>query len=65
MQLHPLTWRINALVFSAVLALTGAASAQQYKQTNLDSDIQGLASNPPAGQPDLPLLNPWGIAAGP
>jgi uncharacterized protein (TIGR03118 family) len=65
MQLHPLTWRIDALVFSVVLALTSAASAQQYKQTNLDSDIQGLASNPPAGQPDLPLLNPWGITAGP
>ena len=64
MQLHRLTWRINALIFSAVLALTASASAQQYKQTNLDSDIQGLATNPPAGNPDLPLLNPWGIAAG-
>jgi uncharacterized protein (TIGR03118 family) len=65
MQSYQLTSRVSAWIFIVVLALTGGATAQKYQQTNLDSDIVGLASNPPAGQPDKPLLNPWGIAAGP
>jgi len=64
-QSSPLIWRLCTWIFAAVFALTSAATAQQYKQTNLDSDIQGLAPNPPSGNPDKPLLNPWGIAAGP
>jgi hypothetical protein len=35
--------------------------AQAYQQTNLVSDIQGLAQNPPSGQADTQLLNPWGL----
>jgi hypothetical protein len=41
------------------------AAAQAYQQINLVSDIQGLASNPPNGQADTQLLNPWGIVASP
>ena len=52
-------------LFSVLIAFTGMAAAQKYQQTNLDSDIMGLASNPPNGTPDKPLLNPWGITAGP
>src|SRR5438270_3637618 len=58
-------WRTRVAIFTALCGLTSFTAAQQYKQTNLDSDIQGLASNPPAGTPDTKLLNPWGITAGP
>ena len=47
----------------AVLALSTTGMAQAYQQTNLVSDIQGLAQNPPNGQPDAQLVNPWGLVA--
>ena len=53
------------LTIAAVLAFGAPGRAQAYKQTNLDSDIQGLAQNPPSGQPDAQLLNPWGLIASP
>jgi len=53
------------------LALCGIASAQKYVQTNLVSDIPGLAAttdpnctNPPSKQ-GCALINAWGIAFGP
>src|SRR6266404_6005298 len=39
------------------LALCGIASAQKYVQTNLVSDIPGLAATP-----DPNLVNAWGIS---
>jgi hypothetical protein len=45
--------------------LLSARSEQAYKQTDLDSDIQGLAQNPPNGQADTQLGNPWGRIASP
>src|ERR1700692_349986 len=53
------------LTIAAVLAFSALGLAQAYKQTNLDSDIQGLAQNPPNGQPDAQLVNPWGLIASP
>jgi uncharacterized protein (TIGR03118 family) len=53
------------LTIAAVFAFSALGSAQAYKQTNLDSDIQGLAQNPPSGQPDTQLVNPWGLIASP
>jgi uncharacterized protein (TIGR03118 family) len=53
------------LAIAAVLAFSALGSAQTYKQTNLVSDIQGLAQNPPNGQPDAQLVNPWGLIASP
>jgi len=50
-----------ALIFTAVLAFSPLGIAQAYQQTNLVSDIQGLAQNPPSGQPDAQLINPWGL----
>jgi hypothetical protein len=50
-----------ALIFTAVLAFNTLGMAQAYQQTNLVSDIQGLAQNPPSGQPDAQLVNPWGL----
>jgi uncharacterized protein (TIGR03118 family) len=52
-----------ALTLSAVLALSALGMAQAYQQTNLVSDIQGLAQNPTNGQPDPQLVNPWGITS--
>lgn len=49
-----------AFTIVVVLASTTFAMAQAYQQTNLVSDIQGLASQNP---PDSQLLNPWGLAA--
>ena len=49
------------VTIATVLAFSALGLAQAYKQTNLDSDIQGLAQNPPSGQPDAQLLNPWGL----
>ena len=54
-------WRKTALIFTAVLAFSTLGIAQAYQQTNLVSDIQGLAQNPPSGQPDAQLVNPWGL----
>src|SRR5260370_12892043 len=51
------------LTIAAVLAFSALGLAQAYKQTNLVSDIQGLAQNPPNGQPDAQLVNPWGLIA--
>ena len=53
------------LTMAAVLAFSALGLAQAYKQTNLVSDIQGLAQNPPNGQPDSQLVNPWGLIASP
>src|SRR3982075_3837287 len=54
-----------ALTIAAVFAFSALGLAQAYKQTNLASDIQGLPPNPPNGQPDAQLLNPWGLIASP
>jgi uncharacterized protein (TIGR03118 family) len=54
-----------ALMIAALLALSALGMAQTYQQTNLVSDIQGLAQNPPNGQPDTQLVNPWGLIASP
>ena len=54
-----------ALSIAAVLAFSTLGMAQAYQQTNLVSDIQGLAQNPPNGQPDSQLVNPWGLIASP
>jgi uncharacterized protein (TIGR03118 family) len=54
-----------ALTIAAVFAFSAPGLAQAYKQTNLASDIQGLAQNPPNGRPDAQLLNPWGLIASP
>ena len=51
------------LVITAVLASSPLGMAQAYQLTNLVSDILGLAQNPPGGQPDAQLLNPWGLTA--
>ena len=51
-------WRKSTLIFTALLAFSTLAVAQQYQQTNLVSDISGLATNP-----DGHLLNPWGLIA--
>jgi len=55
----------RALVTAAIVMCAGGrfAIAQAYQQTNLVSDIQGLAENPPSGQADTQLLNPWGLVA--
>jgi uncharacterized protein (TIGR03118 family) len=55
----------RTLTIAAVLAFSALGLAQAYKQTNLVSDIQGLAQNPPNGQPDAQLVNPWGLIASP
>ena len=55
----------SSLGIAALLALSPQAMAQAYQQTNLVSDIQGLAQNPPNGQPDAQLLNPWGLISSP
>jgi len=47
-----------ALTFTAILALSTFGAAQQYQQTNLVSDIQGLAPTL-----DGHLVNPWGLIA--
>jgi uncharacterized protein (TIGR03118 family) len=44
----------------AVLAISGAAVAQRYSQTNLVSNIPGMAA-----VTDPHLENPWGISFGP
>jgi len=44
----------------ATLSLSRSASAQHYQQTNLVSDVPGLAATT-----DPNLVNPWGIARGP
>ena len=43
-----------------VVCLTGSAFAQKYTQTNLVSDIPGLAA-----LTDARMVNAWGIANGP
>ena len=53
------------LTIATVLTFSALGLAQAYKQTDLVSDIQGLAQNPPSGQPDAQLLNPWGLIASP
>jgi uncharacterized protein (TIGR03118 family) len=56
---------LRALITAAIVVCAGGkfAMAQAYQQTNLVSDIQGLAQNPPSGQADTQLLNPWGLVA--
>jgi len=49
---------ITALL--AVLAISSTALAQRYSQTNLVSDIPGMAA-----VTDPHLKNPWGISFGP
>ena len=52
-----------ALVVVAVVSLSTLAIGQAYQQTNLVSDVQGLAANPPSGQADTQLVNPWGLTS--
>jgi len=47
--------RIKFFMFAAVLCISSAAFAQRYSQTNLVSDISGLAAHT-----DSRLVNPWG-----
>jgi uncharacterized protein (TIGR03118 family) len=58
---------LRPLIAAAIVVCMGGklAIAQAYQQTNLVSDIQGFAQNPPNGQPDTQLLNPWGLVASP
>ena len=58
---------LRALITAAIVAYAGGklAMAQAYQQTNLASDIEGLAQNPPNGRTDTQLLNPWGLVASP
>jgi len=58
---------LRALIAVAIVVCMGGrlVIAQAYQQTNLVSDIQGFAQNPPSGQPDTQLLNPWGLVASP
>jgi len=48
---------LGAIGFSSIVGFAPAASAQQYRQTNLVSDIPQLAT-----VTDPNLVNPWGIA---
>src|SRR2546430_3301150 len=52
--------RTKFFIFVAVLCISSAVSAQRYSQTNLVSDISGLAAHT-----DSRLVNPWGISFGP
>src|SRR6201997_5459960 len=52
-----------ALTMAAVVAVRPLGMAQAYQQTNLVSDIQGLAQKPPNGRPDAQLVNPWVLIA--
>lgn len=60
---YHINWHKLACAFTVLLALSSIGVAQQYQQTNLDSDIQGLAKNPQG--PDTLLCNPWGMATAP
>ena len=66
MDLKPMG-NLRALIAAAIVVCAGGrfAIAQAYQQTDLVSDIQGLAQNPPGGQADTQLLNPWGLVASP
>lgn len=55
--------RVLITAVMVVCAGGGAATGQAYQQTNLVSDIQGLAQNPLNGQADTQLLNPWGLVS--
>src|SRR2546425_5709870 len=57
-SIRPLS--LKSLVLAAVLCVSSTALAQRYSQTNLVSDIPGLAA-----LTDSNLVNPWGIAFGP
>src|SRR6201998_3468264 len=58
---------LRALIAAAIVVCAGGkvAMAQAYQQTNLVSDIQGLAQNPPSGQADTQSLNPGGLVSSP
>jgi uncharacterized protein (TIGR03118 family) len=49
---------ISIFTIAAVLSFSTLGMAQAYQQTNLVSDISGLAPTP-----DSHLLNPWGLIA--
>jgi uncharacterized protein (TIGR03118 family) len=53
------------LTIAVAVVVSTMGMAQAYQQTNLVSDVQGLAQNPPSGQPDTQLVNPWGLIASP
>ncbi|MBV8175338.1 MAG: TIGR03118 family protein, partial [Verrucomicrobia bacterium] len=65
-HLDPRSWRRALSVVSAfVMLLPAAVLAQQYQQTNLDSDTMTETNPPnPPNPPDPDLKNPWGIARG-
>jgi len=63
MRLSPLlkkSWVITATAAGALIAAASSAGAGPYVQTNLVSDIAGLAAIQ-----DLSLKNPWGVSHGP
>jgi len=66
MDLKPIG-NLRALIAAAIVVCVAGkfAMAQAYRQTDLVSDIQGRAQNPPGGQADPQLLNPWGLVASP
>ena len=49
-----------ALLLASSLMLAAAAQAQEFRQTNLVSDLSGLALHT-----DANLVNPWGLVPGP
>ena len=63
MHLRLLPWRKPFLALFALLACSSLLTAQAYKQTNLDTDLNpGTAANPGlAPIQDTHLLNPWGL----
>src|ERR1041385_8533208 len=50
-------WRMGAVVWLAIAGLSFQAQAQHYRQTNLVSDVPGLAAHT-----DPDLANSWGVA---
>lgn len=52
-----MTTRNLSIPFALLLSLTGVATGQQYKQTNLVANISGVAPNT-----DRDLSNAWGIS---
>ena len=60
MQFHSQGWRIPAVFGLSLFLLPVVAEAQHYKQTNLVSDISGMAA-----VTDPNLKNPWGLTRSP
>lgn len=63
MDLKPIG-NLRALIAAAFVVCAGGkfTMAQVYQQTDLVSDIPGLAQNPPGAEADTQLLNPWDLS---